>query len=372
MSTTHRQIARKKARAWQVGAVALLAGAGALAAFPIHSMLVPKAKPIDTTPPDAPATETLAPVDAAQLAAAANTLKLATKWKPPETPMDPPADTEGPDVATGPTPPVAPVATGEWFYIGSIITPRSKRAMVRIDEDQHMMTVGDAVSDTKVVAIEPEAITVERNGQRRDIALQTRLSQVPTDGPRRPVAFRAGPNPMASAIPGMPNPGKRPQMPQTFDQTKQAAPAEAARRAQLPVPPPAVAPMPTLTQPMNQEGVRKALADEGLPASERQRYLEQMGVTPGMSTERAMNVLQSSGIQMNDSLVQALKINQDMQAPGDLGRNGLSDEEIDGRVVETMLTAEERNKFPELSRDEQRRIIEDRRKQYIQQHSGSK
>lgn len=317
---THRQIAKRKTVIWQVGAVAVLIAAGAALAFPqVRKFLAPSPQPIDTKPV---AAETK-PASSADhktppLAEAIHSLGLVTAWtKPPETPtptIDP--------VGVGVAPPPPPLAT-DWIYAGSFITSRSRAALVKIDAAQQVIALNAVVNDTKLITIEPTYIEIERGGVTKQIELASRPAlNMPTDSPKKPVAFRTAPSlPGGGAaagmnIPSMAHMAQPP--PQTFSQARDIAAREAAARAANPQQPPPMQPVVELDgqkyeAPMREEAI-KHLMEPDQPQEVRSRYLEAIGIKPGMPVETSTAIMQKMGLDPTSDagrhIMETLKANE--------------------------------------------------------------
>lgn len=331
---THQQQTRRKARLWQFSALAV-AGVGAciLALPPIRSVFAPPALVVKSSTNVSAveqAKEDLNEFDPTTVGSMLTRLS-APVAPAPEVPPEPmpnePMTTQAP---------AAPVATGEWAYVGSIITPQSRHALVRIDGQQRIFAVGAKERDTTLVVIEKDHIEIDLGGKTQRIDLAARTMLAPTDPPKRPVTFR---QPPASAnqggMPGMPGmastPGAMPGIPgnmglaqpslrpgmsanapanATFDQNRlmlenqRRAEAEQARREreakdkEAGVAPERTDPM--QDDPARQETLLKVLAEPDLTQDMRMGFLRELGVVPGMSVEAALNRLRSQGINPDD------------------------------------------------------------------------
>lgn len=315
---THRQNARKKARRWQIAALACTAVAGAALFLPIGNVFSPKMVEIPTTDrsrfvqPDVP-------FGSPKLGMSVATLKELFPLVSPGGPGD--EDDPVTEVSQDKTqiPPAPPPPVGVWEYIGSIITPTSKRAFVRVDQQQHLVTEGAGVNETKVVAIAADQLTIETQGVRTVVALNTRTMDFPTTPPKKPVAFRTPPNPGGPAGPGVVggpnNPMARthtgqappsmvtppPQAPAAFDQMRAQAMNEAARRGQQAMD------MPKRMSGEQLDSMRKLLSDGGLDPSAKREIMQKMGMKAGTPTDQTLQHLKESGIEVDESMMGAAK-----------------------------------------------------------------
>src|SRR5690242_2349777 len=127
----HRSSARRMARGWQGAALIVALAAGALWAFELPGISVPA----QGQPPEAPVVEpvkaeepAVQPVDADAVSGTAERLELARK---PATNRTPPPGSE-------PVPP--PAAAGvAWRYLGAIMEPTRKVALISINGAQRML-----------------------------------------------------------------------------------------------------------------------------------------------------------------------------------------------------------------------------------------
>jgi hypothetical protein len=159
----------------QIGGVALLLLSTGLAVAPgswasaWSRAEAPAPAPAPVTTATAPKVE---PVDAVELA---SLLAIAAPEMPREDPPAPAVAEAGPGKGETAAPPPPPP---RWRYIGSILAPTWKRAIVVVGEQQKMVLEGDAIDDkTTVVAIASDHLLVRENGVEREEALAPRQAQ---------------------------------------------------------------------------------------------------------------------------------------------------------------------------------------------------
>jgi hypothetical protein len=190
--------------------------------------------------------------------------------------------------------------------------------VVKIDETQQIVRLGSTYNDAELVTVESKYIEIKKGVSTERIALAERKMLVPTDQPKRPVAFRATPS-LPGSIPGgtmtfgakgvPPGPGANGQPPVTFDQARAAAQAardmaarEAAARAGQPVNPPG-----REDASPEREMMAKMLSDPNISHEERTKVLGAMGITPGMGMEGMMEVAKKHGVDLNKETMQAFE-----------------------------------------------------------------
>jgi hypothetical protein len=313
---THRQIAKRKTALWQGAAVAVLLAAGAAIALPgVREFLAPPA-PVEKKAQAAPAEPATAAAITAPVGEAKLALDRVSGWspKPAEAPS---AAAEQPNTEIPPAP--APVS--DWVYAGSFISPSSRTALIKIDNDQQLLPLDAVLNDTKLVTIEPEFIEIERAGARKRIDIAQRTAFFPSDPPKKPVNFRTSPPPpggagapmAAMARPGMPNPIPVSQPAQTFEQARMAALAarEAAARAAAVQNGAQAGTVEMNGQKYDQstrEEAIKYLLEPDQPPEVRLKYLETIGIKPGMPVEAATEIAQKMGLDVkSEAAVGALQ-----------------------------------------------------------------
>ena len=300
---THRQIAKRKTVLWQVAAVAILGAAGAAVALPGVSNFFapPKAritKIADTAPP--PSRPSYDWISMAKVQNGLNSVGNPVAQVPVRPVVAKPTDDDT-TIGSGPPP------STDWAYIGSIITPRNRHALVKVDGQQQIYSVGAKNNDTTLVVIEPDHIEVEIAGARKIIELAQRQFLTPNEAPKHPVAFRNPPNMLQPGGPGvatmMPSMA-RPNMPNpnlagTMEQARaaQMAAAEAARRAQAPMEQPGIIPLEKLDAEEMQQ-YAKSLNDPGLEPETRNKYLSLLGIVPGTPYDQAVVRAKEAGIDL--------------------------------------------------------------------------
>ncbi len=303
---THRQIAKRKTVIWQVTAVVILAAAGAAIALPAVSDFFAPDKPDPPKPPVVIAKPT--PPDYSKLPFI-DAMKgaSASAHQVPPAPPKIEEDLKDPVITTGPvTPPQS--ASSDWAYIGSIITPANRHALVKVEGQQQIYSIGSTHNDAKLVTIEPDHIEVEVGGVRKSIQLTERTLLAPAEGPKRPVAFRNAPNlaqpggpgsPMVMNAINRPNPGAGAPNAGTLEQARAAsmAAAEAARRAQMPSDVPAMVPFEKLDGDEVQQ-YAKSLNDPSLDEGARSKYLSLLGIVPGTPVDQALARAKEAGVDL--------------------------------------------------------------------------
>lgn len=305
---THRHITKRRTIFWQVGALGIVGAAVAVAVMPYAGnwFKLSAAKP--PTP--------VAPVPPVDNSAIRN-LDLATAVKGSEAiaaPAPPPPPKVEVAVAPlpDPPPPAPPVQAGpDWAYIGSIITPTKRSALVKINGEQAILPLNAERDDAKLVTIEKDHIEIAFHGEKKKVDLTPRSQLAPSEPPKRQVSFRTPPvintpgaNPAFAAgrsgmFPPVTQPGQP--MPATFDQARMAALAarEAARRNPPPVEPPQ-----QHTAEMSDEMI-KHLAEPNVPNEERMKIFQNMGISPGDSVDEAMSKLKAAGLDPNTAAFKA-------------------------------------------------------------------
>ncbi len=161
---------------------------------------LPPPEPPQPPPPDLP--------DAALLASALNAAM-------PDMPRDAaPAGTEPgtPGGETPPPPPPPPPPAPAWKYVGAIIGPGVRKAIVSVDDKQHFAGVGEKVQSDEIVEVHPDRLLVRAAGVEREV-----MQAAKTD---RPVSATfggpgsAGPGTVPNS-PGLPVPAGAPAPPGT-------------------------------------------------------------------------------------------------------------------------------------------------------------
>ncbi|MFN0012054.1 MAG: hypothetical protein ACKVS8_10465 [Phycisphaerales bacterium] len=144
--------------------------------------------PAPTLPPPAPVPVAVDLPDAALLASALNSAT-------PDMPRDPaPPEAGTPEGEDAPPPPPPPPPTPAWKYVGAIIGPGVRKAIVSVDEKQHFADVGEKVQGDEIVDVQADRLVVRAGGVEREV-----MQAAKTD---RPVsASFGGPGPTAGGAP---------------------------------------------------------------------------------------------------------------------------------------------------------------------------
>lgn len=213
---THRSKARRKARVWQAATVLLAAGAGGLIVLPLAGALQPAeanwggstVNPAGLNAGEGEGT-VLTLAEAASIGDILASLSPKTETPPPvpegdeEVPDDDEGGIERPLVPEGP----APAAAGpkaNWVYLGSAITPRASRALIRIDQAQKFIRLDSEVDGIKLLEIHEDHIVIEEGS--RDARTQRRIDRAPLLAGSMLAPPRTGPASGAAARTGAQTP----------------------------------------------------------------------------------------------------------------------------------------------------------------------
>lgn len=291
---THQTIARQKALRWQIGALAIAAAAAGAMLLPLNKLLSPKliiAGTVGGGPEQLP-TPPAKVINPHELGRVLESVSA----RVPASPVDKPTTQLEPHDK-----PIE-VASGEWQYVGSIITPTSRHALIKIDADQHLIMEGAKEKNRTILAVEESYIKVQDgiSGPVQTLQLVKRTLDAPGEGPKRPVAFRTPPAP---GTPGAPNPPgvvnnvANVAAERARQQEQARAQAEAARRGAQP---PQLPPLdPTTTTALVQR-----LADASASPEERLQVLHDLGISPGTPAVTAIDRLKAYGVDFDDTQYQ--------------------------------------------------------------------
>lgn len=295
---------------WQAAAVALLAAGIGAGFLPIGSLLGPGRAPGPREPdgpPGQPRQTSLG--GGAVLNLAANLKRLAGEREIPPPQPPPPPETSGP-TEPQPAPPPPAVGQSDWTYIGHMIGPSFKRAIVQIGvpgggTPQMALGEGDVREGTTLVKIAPDHIMVDPgdgNQRRIDLASRTASASWNTDPPRRGMSAR--PPVPGAGMAGMAG----------FNNPNAAALAEAQRRmrAAMAQPQPFTPPQPAaddrslklleMAKSMGEIGkdkrdaLEKIMYDPEMKGPEREALLREMGIPVDATPEERGQFLEQIGI----------------------------------------------------------------------------
>lgn len=320
---THKAQVKRVTRGLQLGTAALLCAAGAAVGLPLSGAFGPPApRQASTGDNNAPQQTAKAP-PVMESGEAAEVLKTLISWKPA-----PPPEPEGPAPEAAATPPTPPPQATEWAYVGSVLMGTNRHAVVRVNSEQHLMKPGDNQGDTKLVDVDARFITVETDGQQRQIDLMARTNIFPTEPPKRGgVAGKMPMNGIGAAAMNQ-NGMVKPTAPVNFDQLRLQQEDMAKKRGMSP---------PGRQTPMEIEMARqqeaeamkekmaadpaasrdhyeraiKAMSDPGMSLEQRTTMLHDLGIAPGTAPETAIDRFRQAGINPEDHppLLEALKAN---------------------------------------------------------------
>ncbi len=179
--SSHRSIIKRKALMWQGATVLLALGAVSLFVLPIGNLIRPASANWDPAAPK-PAGAGDAAGSSAMLsyAEAGSIGDILLSLQPPKGETAPPEIIEPTDDAIAgfenaePVEPITPpapaaAARANWVYLGSAITPRASRALVRIDQSQKFIRQGTELDGVKLVEVHDDHILIEESGQQRRV-----------------------------------------------------------------------------------------------------------------------------------------------------------------------------------------------------------
>lgn len=214
----HRAKVGRLTRQAQIASALLVGGAVVLAVVPTASdepvavAPIPKAPPKDTTPKRPPP-------DPFELAAA---MENASPLDAPS-PAPPVVPGESTVAAAEPAPPPPPPA--QWRYVGSVIGPTLRRAVLAKEDQQKIVSEGESIDDWTIKTITPKSLTIVDKGVEREEPLSARAARPddatlgetsrpmgvpnPTFDPSNPMGMNPGaspgPNPSPPLRPVRPN-----------------------------------------------------------------------------------------------------------------------------------------------------------------------
>ena len=98
-----------------------------------------------------------------------------------------------------------PVLRASWTFLGSAVTPRARRALVRIDQEQKFVREGAEIAGVRLVEVHDDHIMIDEQGVRRKVDKAPMTADTGLSAPRGAAQALAGvlPAPAASR-PGAP------------------------------------------------------------------------------------------------------------------------------------------------------------------------
>ncbi len=198
-------VAKRTRRAQALGGVLVLGALGLSVAPGTWAVGRGALEPIDVPrPPERPPPPD--PVEVPDGALLALALNGASPAMPREAPP-PVAGETAPEPGETPAPPPPPPPV--WTYVGAVIGPGVRRAIVSVDDKQRFASVGESVRDDEIVEVQPDRLIVRRAGVEREVPLAEKVE--------RPVSASVGGPVHAGGVPAVPgvnpagiNPATRP------------------------------------------------------------------------------------------------------------------------------------------------------------------
>lgn len=220
-----------------------------------------------------------------------------------------PAVESPPENVEAPTPVVVepdrstPVLRASWTFLGSAVTPRARRALVRIDQEQKFVREGAEIGGVRLVEVHDDHIMIDEQGVRRKVDKAPMTADAALSAPR-------GPNPALTRVlpaPEAPRPGS-PLSGAAASKLAEARAAMAGPTAAARI----LARLHTMAPDQMLE-LTRTINDPSQPWEARLEAVIELGMEPSMSLEERREVVRAIGLNADDpDLVRLLQAEIEM------------------------------------------------------------
>lgn len=163
--------AKRQAWAWRAGAVILALGSGALWAF--DARLVSADVELPAPAPGAEASGSVPPQEAGS-AALLDRETLADAAHRLDWAMNRPPKPDAPDPGAG-QPAATPGSFANWRYLGAILSPGRRSAIVNADGRQRVIHEGQTLNGVRLAEVKPDAIILDDGSGLRELKKEAKL-----------------------------------------------------------------------------------------------------------------------------------------------------------------------------------------------------
>lgn len=293
--SAHRSRTRRRTRLWQAASLVLAVAAGAVLVLPLPDAAGSAANepgPSGGIRPPGPSLEADKFVfdDTTRLAGAFSKTNPAEQITPPQPPGPDEIvqEPEKPIHIVDPTPPVA--GRTDWVFLGSAVTPRARRALVRIDQEQKFVREGAQVGSVQLVEVHDDHILIDQQGVRRRVDKAPMVAEASLSAPRTPPgAAAARTTPPASGAAGSTPPPTPPT--KISDLRAQGAGPTATARILA-----RLSSMPS----DRLLALSRTITDPSLPFDRRLEAVYELGLEPDMTIDERREVVRAIGLNADD------------------------------------------------------------------------
>lgn len=296
--SAHRSRTRRRTRLWQAASLVLAVAAGAVLVLPLPDAVGSASN--EPTPegggarPAFPAPEDTKFVidDTTRLAGAFSKTNPPAEQTGGDEP-EPPKPSENEVIVVNPIPvdPSPPVAgRTDWVFLGSAVTPRARRALVRIDQEQKFVREGAQVSGVQLVEVHDDHILIDQQGVRRRVDKAPMVAEASLAAPRTPPAAAAArTQPPASLAAGSTPPPSPPTKISDLRANGAGPTATARILARL------------STMPSDRLlALSRTITDPSLPFERRLEAVHELGLEPEMTIDERREVVRAIGLNADD------------------------------------------------------------------------
>lgn len=290
--SAHRAQTRRRTRLWQAATVLLAVAAGGVLLLPIPDATGSGA--VVAVNDTGPATRPIVP-EPYQLDNTDRLGALMVKVNP-RVEGAPPAATETPTEPIEPATPVVvepdrstPVLRSNWTFLGAAVTPRARRALVRIDQEQKFVREGAEIGGVRLVEVHDDHIMIEDQGVRRKVDKAPMTAEAGLSAPR-------GPSPALARTANAPDAARANPAPTS------AAAKLADARAALGGPAASARVLARLhtMQPDHLLELTRTINDPSQPWDTRLAAVFELGMEPNMTIEERREVVRAIGLNPDD------------------------------------------------------------------------
>lgn len=294
--SAHRSRTRRRTRLWQAASLLLAAAAAAVFIVPLpNADGSPSGSPSNangTTPSGVQLTENTGFVieDPSRLAMAFSRTNPAQE-KPQGQDIEQEPEKPEEQVLPQPVDPVPPVAgRTDWVFLGSAVTPRARRALVKIDHEQKFVREGAEISGVQLVEVHDDHILIDQQGVRRRVDKAPMIAEASLSAPRTPPTAAAARTQPPGSIAAGSTPPPTPPTKVSDLRANGAGPAATAR---------ILARLSTMPSDRLLE-LSRTITDPGLPFERRIEAVYELGMEPEMSLDERREVVRAIGLNADD------------------------------------------------------------------------